>query len=80
MSHHGHHGEHDSLFEQRGSFFLSPSQSARGALCFVLAGLISLGLGFSGETPERVWGAVIFNTFFFFSLALGGSAFLPCKI
>lgn len=74
MSHHNH--GHDDLFEQRQSFYLTPSPSARGAVVFcVLIGVIALALGMYNGYQTRVWGAVLFNTFFFFSLALGGSVF-----
>jgi hypothetical protein len=76
MSHHGQHSGHDSLFDQRQSFYLAPSQSARGAVVFcLLAGVIALALGMTSGHHERVWGALLFNTFFFFAISLGGSAF-----
>lgn len=70
-----HHDSHN-LYEQRQSFFLSPSASARGAVVFcILLGVVAVALGMVQGHQTRVWGAVIFNTFFFFSVSLGGSVF-----
>lgn len=70
------HGHNHDLFEQRESFYLAPSETARGAVVFcILAGVIALALGMYYGYQTRVWGAILFNTFFFFALALGGSAF-----
>lgn len=72
MSHHG----HNDLFEQRQNFYLTPNSQSRGAITLlVLIGLITLGFGLSQGLNTRVWGAILFNTFFFFALGLGGSAF-----
>lgn len=69
------HG-HNDLYDQRQSFFLAPSASARGAVVFcILMGVIVVALGMTQGHETRVWGALLFNTFFFFALALGGSAF-----
>lgn len=69
------HG-HNDLFDQRQSFYLPASPQSRGAVALlVLIGLITLGFGLTTGHQTRVWGAVLFNTFFFFALALGGSAF-----
>lgn len=71
------HNPHHDLFEQRQSFFLPASSQLRGAVVsFIVIGLVALGLGLSRpELQTRVWGALLFNTFFFFALGLGGSAF-----
>jgi len=70
-----HNPQHD-LFEQRQSFYLSSNAQARGAVAlFILVGLITAGLGMAQGMQSRVWGALLFNTFFFFALSLGGSAF-----
>jgi hypothetical protein len=70
------HNIHHDLYEQRQSFYLNASAQTRGAVALlVLIGLVTLGLGFSQGLQTRVWGALLFNTFFFFALALGGSAF-----
>jgi hypothetical protein len=69
------HG-HNELFDQRQSFYLPSTSQSRGAvLLLILIGLVTLGFGLTGETATRTWGALLFNTFFFFALALGGSAF-----
>ncbi|MCX6124440.1 MAG: hypothetical protein NTV34_06780 [Proteobacteria bacterium] len=67
---------HPDFFEQRQSFYLNPSQTARGAVVFcIVIGVISIALGMYTGHQQRVWGAILFNTFFFFALALGGAAF-----
>ena len=72
MSHNSHH----DLYEQRQSFYLTSTPITRGAVAlFVLIGLVTLGLGMAQGMQNRVWGALLFNTFYFFALALGGSAF-----
>ena len=66
----------DDLYEQRGSFYLNPSQLARGGLylCIVL-GLVAFIAGMAiGEGP-RTWASLLFNVFLFFGLALGGVVF-----
>jgi hypothetical protein len=67
-------GAHD-LYESRNKFFIQPSSAFRGGLiaAFVV-GLIALIAGWALSEPTRVWGALLFNLFFFFSIALGGSA------
>lgn len=70
------HSDSNDLYEQRQSFFLHPSSSVRGAVVFcILIGVVAIALGMIQEHQSRVWGALLFNTFFFFSLSLGGSAF-----
>jgi hypothetical protein len=64
------------LFEQRGNFYLKASPVARGAVVFcILVGIISIIMGMRSGFSTRVWGAIVFNTFFFFAVSLGGSAF-----
>ena len=64
------------LFEQRKSFYLATSSTARGGVIFcILVGLVSFFASvFLGEAT-RAWGALLFNVFFFFAIALGGIAF-----
>ncbi|MEI6397588.1 MAG: hypothetical protein WCO71_02345 [Pseudomonadota bacterium] len=70
-----HNSQHD-LYEQRQSFYLTATPQTRGAVAFlVLIGAVTLGIGMAEGLQSRVWGALLFNTFFFFALALGGSAF-----
>jgi hypothetical protein len=71
------HNPQHELFEQRQSFFLPASSQLRGAVAaFILIGITTLGIGLSKvDLQTRVWGALLFNTFFFFALSLGGSAF-----
>jgi hypothetical protein len=66
---------HD-FFANRQNYFLNVSSTFRGGLYAALVvGLVALGIGFTSGDPTRAWGALIFNTFFFFSIALGGVAF-----
>ena len=66
------------LYDRREEFFLKPSTNARGMIgvCLVVAA-VTLGYGFFAEqiSPARIWGSVLFNTFFLFSIAVGGVAF-----
>jgi hypothetical protein len=67
-------GAHD-LYESRSHFFLQPTSTVRGGLVAAFAvGAIAVVAGFAMAEPTRVWGALLFNLFFFFSIALGGSA------
>ena len=77
MSHHDHGHDHvKELMDQRQNFYLATSPVSSGAIaCCILVGIIALVLGFTSGQSHRVWGALLFNTFFFFALALGGSAF-----
>ncbi len=70
-----HNIQHD-LYEQRQSFYLNATPQTRGAVALlVLIGFVTVGIGMSQGLQTRVWGALLFNTFFFFALSLGGSAF-----
>ncbi len=64
------------LFQRRNDFYLQASPQVRGAmmLCFVI-GIVTLIAGALMFDPGRVWGAMLMNLFFFFSIALGGLAF-----
>lgn len=69
------HGHHE-LYDQRQSFYLPSNSMTRGAVAlFLLIGVAVFALGLSSGEQTRTWGALLFNTFFFFALALGGSAF-----
>lgn len=66
----------NDLFERRTSFFLTPSSTMKGFVsACLLVGAISLGYGFATGAGTEVWGAYLFNLFFFFAIALGGMAF-----
>jgi len=66
---------HD-LFEQRKNFYLEPSAAAKGAVATgVAVGLVTFVAGMWFGEHTRTWGALLFNLFFFFSIALGGVAF-----
>jgi hypothetical protein len=69
------HGHHE-LYDQRQSFYLPSNSMTRGAVSlFLIIGVAVFALGLSTGEQARTWGALLFNTFFFFALALGGSAF-----
>ncbi len=64
------------LYEQRQSFFLTPSSTAKGGLIFcILVGVLTFVAGMYVGEATRTWGSFLFNLFFFFSIALGGVAF-----
>jgi hypothetical protein len=64
------------LFDQRNQLYLKPSENFRGAMwLFLVCGVLTVGLGFYLGVKERIWGSLLLNTFFFFAIALGGSAF-----
>lgn len=64
------------LYEIRNDLYLKPSANVRGAIVFCLvAGLAAIAFGFGSGQPERVWGSLLLNAFFFFAISLGGSAF-----
>jgi hypothetical protein len=72
MSEHHHH----DLFAQRQNFFIKASNSVRGGVVFcIVIGLVALVAAVASGQWNRIWGAFLFNLFFFFALALGGSAF-----
>jgi hypothetical protein len=66
------------LHAQRKNFYLEFTPTMRGGvILFIFLGLVGLVIGLN-QPPEhqpRVWGALLFNAFFFFALSLGGSAF-----
>ena len=57
------------------SYLNPPSSIVRGGflLCLVI-GVIAVGAGFFSQ-PERTWGALLFNFFFFFTLSVCAMAF-----
>ncbi|NRA63672.1 MAG: hypothetical protein HRU19_04270 [Pseudobacteriovorax sp.] len=64
------------VYDQRKSFFIeAPSFLRLGALICVGVGIASMAAGFATGMGTRVWGAFLFNLFFFFCLGLGGMAF-----
>jgi hypothetical protein len=66
----------NDLYEQRSSYFLQAPPALRGSILGALIiGLITLIYGFAMGFQQRVWGAFLFNLFFFFCLGLGGMAF-----
>jgi len=65
-----------SLYQQRDNFFLELSSTARGGLIFLIVlGIASFAAGMIMGEHTRTWGSVLFNAMFFFSIALGGTAF-----
>jgi len=66
-----------TLYRERQDFHLAPSSTLRGGLIFcIVIGVVTFIAGmFVADAPTRTWGSFIFNLFFFFSIALGGSAF-----
>ncbi len=63
------------LYQQRESLYIKGSNISRGGIVFcIIVGLLCFFGGLQFVEQTRVWGAVIFNLMFFFSLALGGTA------
>lgn len=60
------------------SLYLHAPRLQMFAAALVVVGVIALGLGFFLHEGPRVWGSVIFNTFFFFCLGLGGMILSTC--
>lgn len=64
------------LFQKRDQFFIKISPTARGGLIFfTLVGVGTFIAGMLQGEFTRTWGSFLFNAMFFFSIALGGSAF-----
>ena len=63
------------LYEKRESFYLDTPTTLKGAIAIsLLIGVACAAGGFYSDQGTRVWGALLFNLFFFFSLGLGGLA------
>jgi hypothetical protein len=61
------------FFENRDSFYFKATPVFRGGVnAAILVGLTTLAIAFNQAEATRVWGALLFNMFFFFSIALGG--------
>ena len=66
----------NDVYDQRKSFFIEVSPALRiAAIVMIVIGIASMAVGFSSDLGTRVWGAFLFNLFFFFCLGLGGMAF-----
>lgn len=64
------------LYQKRDQFFFEISPTSRGGLIFLIAlGLVSFAAGILMGHQTRAWGSLLFNAMFFFSIALGGTAF-----
>ena len=60
------------------SLYLHAPKLQLAAYVLIIVGVIALGAGFFFHEGPRVWGSVIFNTFFFFCLGLGGMILSTC--
>jgi hypothetical protein len=68
--------DNKSIFENRKQFFFNNSSTTKGGIVFcILIGIISFLMGMLAKEHVRVWGSLLFNLSFFFSLAVGGVAF-----
>lgn len=66
----------NTLFDQRQNFFLGASARARGGLILcILLGLAAFVGAIATGQGTRAWGSLLFNLFWFFSIAVGGIAF-----
>lgn len=75
-SHHGHVVDLNQVDKK--SFYLHAPRLQVFAFVLLLLGIVALGFGFFRHEGARVWGSVIFNTFFFFCLGLGGMILSTC--
>ena len=65
----------DNLYEKRNDFLIPTSGSVRTlSIAAIVVGALALVAGFKFSTPTRVWGAYLFNLYFFFAIGLGASA------
>lgn len=65
----------NEIFDQRDQFYLkAPGSVSMAFLGCIVIGLGLMGLGFATLDGKTVWGAYLFNLFFFFCLGLGGMA------
>ena len=65
----------NELFDNRDQYYLkAPSGVAMAFLACIVGGLVLMGVGFATLDGKSVWGAYLFNLFFFFCLGLGGMA------
>ena len=65
----------NEFFKDKQTLFLK-APPALGLACAggILLGIVAMGAGFTLGLGTRVWGAFLFNLFFFFSLGLGAMA------
>lgn len=75
-SNHGHQLELNQVDKK--SFYIHAPGLQIFAFVLLALGLVALGTGFFLHEGARVWGSVIFNTFFFFCLGLGGMILSTC--
>lgn len=65
----------NDFYKDRDQFYLKPSGGFVGLIfASLILGLVVLGYGFATMEGKTVWGAYLFNLFFFFCLGLGGLA------
>lgn len=63
------------FYKERDKFFLEVSPNTRGCLVFfVFIGLFSFVWGMIQGDYTRTWGILLFNTMFFYAIAIGGTA------
>lgn len=78
MGSHGHGHAPDLRTVDKNSLYLRAPTLQLAALIMLVLGLVALGFGFFRQEGDRVWGAIIFNTFFFFCVGLGGMILSTC--
>lgn len=65
----------NDFYENRNDYFLKMSASGRNKVIIGLViGVAAFAAGLLMGNPTRAWGALLFNTLFFYTLALGGTA------
>ncbi len=78
MSSHGHDHSHDLDHVDKQSLYIRAPKVQGVAILLAVLGLIGLGAAFFTGQGERAWGSIIFNSFFFFCIALGGMIISAC--
>lgn len=78
MGSHGHEHAPDLRTVDKNSLYIKAPTLQIVAIAMLIVGLVALGAGFFFKEGDRVWGSVIFNTFFFFCIGLGGMILSTC--
>ncbi len=78
MGSHGHEHAPDLRTVDKNSLYLKAPTLQIVAVALIIIGAAALGAGFFTKQGDRVWGALIFNTFFFYCIGLGGMILGTC--
>lgn len=78
MGSHGHEHAPDLRTIDKSTLFIKAPLLQTVALLMLVIGVVALGAGFYFHEGDRVFGALLFNTFFFFCVGLGGMILSTC--